>query len=95
MPPIMLSQTATFKLGQIVHKGRIGHQHETELSKFYVKFDSRRLGNRWVDLELPGPVKNGEFGFWRLSGYDTWDEGASGTNSYDEDGDPNSDDNSI
>ena len=60
VPSILLNQTATFKLGQTMHKGEISLQHETELSKFHIKFESRRLSDRWVDLELPGLVRDGD-----------------------------------
>ena len=85
----IVNKPATFKLGQSVHKGRITKQHETELSTFFVEFESHRQENRWVDLELSGLVKDGEFSFWRLDGYDTWDDdhGSGGSSDSDDDSD--------
>ena len=70
---VLTGKAAAFKLGQTIHLGTIIKQHETEKSKYFVESKSRRQ-DRWVDLELPELVSNGEYSYWRLDGYETWDE---------------------
>jgi len=85
---VLTGKAAAFKLGQTIHLGTIIKQHETEKSKYFVEFKSRRQ-DRWVDLELPELVSNGECSYWRLDGYETWDE-SEGENEEEKEGGGNS-----
>lgn len=62
---------AQFKLRQTVFAGVIKHRSEDADNKYWVEFESRRHSSKYVDLELPGAVADGEYSWWRLDGYDT------------------------
>jgi hypothetical protein len=62
---------ARFKLKQTVFTGTIEHQEDGGGSRYWVKFDSARHTDRYVDLELPKTVGAGEYSWWRVDGYET------------------------
>jgi hypothetical protein len=84
---------ARFKFKQTIFTGTIQPQAksdgEARGSRYWVKFHSARHKDRYVDLELPKTVREGEYSWWRLDGYGTNDEGESdeeGEDSSDEEG---------
>ena len=68
----LVGKRAKFKLGQTLFYGTITKVEG--VSKYFVEFDSRRHKDRVVDLELKGPVSSGEYSWWRLEGYDTFND---------------------
>jgi hypothetical protein len=67
-------KAARFKLRQSVFTGTIERQADGGGSKYWVKFDSSRHTDRYIDLELPEAVGAGGYSWWRLDGYDTNEE---------------------
>ena len=66
---VLLRKAISLRRGATIYTGTIVKQHESEARSFWIEFDSRRHQDLWVDLELPGLVKDGEFSYWRLDGY--------------------------
>ena len=69
----LLGKSISLKLGQAEHKGSITKQHEGKGTSHWIEFDSRRHTHKWVDLELPRLVKDGEYSYWKLDGFKTWE----------------------
>jgi hypothetical protein len=65
----LLGKSISLKLGQAKHKGSITKQHEGKSTTHWIEFDSHRHTNKWVDLELPRLVKDGEYNYWKLDGF--------------------------
>ena len=62
------------KARQSAFTGTIERQADGGGSKYWVKFDSSRHTDRYIDLELPEAVGAGGYSWWRLDGYDTNEE---------------------
>lgn len=68
----LIGKQASFRLGRSTFEGTI-KRHDGG-TNYWVEFQSSRHKNRSVDLELPRPVVQGEYSWWRLAGYDTNNE---------------------
>lgn len=68
---VCAGKQARFKLRQTIFNGIIKHKSDSEDNVYWVEFNSRRHANKFVDLELPKAVGDGEYSWWRLDGYDT------------------------
>jgi hypothetical protein len=62
-PSVLLGEAATFRLRQTSHSGVIKKRHRSEPTVYYTEFNSRRHTNRWVNLDLPRLVGNGEYSY--------------------------------
>lgn len=71
-PSSLSGMRAHFRLGQSTFAGITKHQcTDSEPSRCWVEFDSRRHADKFVDLELPNAVSSGEHSWWGLDGYET------------------------
>lgn len=69
-PEFLTGHDASFRLGQTTFKGVIQHQaSDGEETRYWVKFQSRRHQDKYVDLDLPNTVSSGEYSWWVLDGY--------------------------
>ena len=85
----MCEQRAQFRIGQTTFAATIMHQHATKTNEFWVKFQSRRKEDAYVDLELNLRVSSGGCSWWRLDGYDTNEEDEEDESESEEDDEPN------
>ena len=70
----MSGQPARFRRGQSTFDATIQEQQGTS-STFLVVFKSNRREDEYIDLQLTKAVNAGGYSWWRLDGYETWDEG--------------------
>jgi hypothetical protein len=71
---LVSGQPARFRRGQSTFDATIQEQQGTS-STFLVVFKSNRREDEYIDLQLTKAVNAGGYSWWRLDGYETWDEG--------------------
>jgi len=70
---LVSGQPARFRRGQTTFDATIQEQQGTS-STFLVVFKSSRREDEHIDLQLTKAVSAGGYSWWRLDGYETWDE---------------------